>query len=116
MATNLMETASALEKTIRDSAEFSELKTRYAELNQDESAKGLFENFRNVQLELQEKQMTGQPISDEEVQRAQSIVAVVQQNPKIVALMDAEQKMSTVIAEINKIVMKPLEELYANQM
>ncbi|MCY7800123.1 hypothetical protein MOB23_12130, partial [Bacillus haynesii] len=33
---------------------------------------------------------------------------------KISQLMEAEQRMSMLIAELNKIIMKPLEELYGN--
>lgn len=116
MAINLFEAAQELEKNIRESEEFQQLQQRYTELNEDETAKNLFLNFRNIQMELQQKQMMGEPISDEEVQNAQQVVAVVQQNEKIVALMEAEQRMSGIITEINKVVMKPLEELYGDQM
>ena len=60
--------------------------------------------------------MRAEPISEEEVQQAQQAVAVIQSNEKIVQLMQAEQEMSAVIAEINKIVMKPLEELYSDKI
>jgi cell fate (sporulation/competence/biofilm development) regulator YlbF (YheA/YmcA/DUF963 family) len=36
----------------------------------------------------------------------------VQQHDKIAQLMELEQRMSFLIAEVNKIVLKPLEELY----
>jgi len=101
-----------LEKAVRESSEFGELKSLYKELYEDEPSKNMFENFRNVQLNLQQKQMMGQPISEDEVQHAQKIVQLVQQNEKIARLMEAEQKMSMFIGELNKIIMKPLEELY----
>lgn len=115
MARNIFETANTLEQVIRDSAEFAELRLHYANLYADSEAKKLFDDFRNVQMNLQQKQMTGQQISQEEVMQAQQMVSVIGQNEKIARLMEAEQKMSGVIAEINKIVMKPLEELYNQQ-
>ena len=54
----------------------------------------------------------GQEITQEEVDQAQKTVALVQQHEKISALMQEEQRMGQVIAEINKIIMKPLEEMY----
>ncbi|WAA08729.1 YlbF family regulator [Fervidibacillus albus] len=112
----VLSTAQSLEKTIRESDEFAKLKSQYDKVFADESTKRMFENFRNIQLNLQEKQMMGQPISEEEVQKAQQVVAVIQQNDLIAQLLEAEQRMSTLIAEVNKIVMKPLEELYNDQM
>lgn len=112
MAVNLYDSAYDLEKAVRQSAEYSTLKQAYAEVNADPAAKQLFESFRNVQLQLQQKQMMGQDISEQEVQQAQQTVALVQKNPKISKLMEAEQRMSMIFAEVNKIIMKPLEELY----
>lgn len=116
MSRDVFSSAQDLEKTIRESNEFNLLKTQYVKVFADESTKRMFEDFRTIQLNLQEKQMTGQPISEEEVQRAQQVVAVIQQNDEISRLLEAEQRMSTLIAEVNKIVMKPLEELYNEQM
>jgi cell fate (sporulation/competence/biofilm development) regulator YlbF (YheA/YmcA/DUF963 family) len=74
----------------------------------------MFDQFRQIQMNLQQKQMMGQEISEQEVQQAQSTVAVVQQNEKIAQLMQAEQRMSMIIGELNQLIMKPLEELYGN--
>ncbi|MFB6465212.1 YlbF family regulator [Cytobacillus sp. Hz8] len=112
MAVNIHDSAYELQKTIRNSQEYSALKLAYQEVNADESARRMFENFRNIQMQLQQKQMMGQNISQEEVEQAKKSVALVQQNPKIARLMEAEQRMSMVIAELNQIIMKPLEELY----
>lgn len=112
MSVNLYDAAYEMEKAIRASVEFSGLKKLYDEVNSDESARRMFENFRNIQMQLQQKQMMGQEITQEEVEHAQKTVALVQQHQKISQLMQAEQRMSTVIAEINQIIMKPLEELY----
>ncbi|WP_174730555.1 YlbF family regulator [Mesobacillus harenae] len=114
MGVNLHDSAYDLEKAVRQSDEYANLKNLYTEINEDETARRMFENFRNIQMELQQKQMTGQEISQEEVEQAQKTVALVQQHDKISKLMEAEQRMSTVIQEINQIIMKPLEELYGN--
>lgn len=114
MAVNTYDAAYDLEKAIRNSSEYTNLKNLYDAVNSDESARKMFESFRNIQMQLQEKQMMGQEITQEEVEQAQKTVALVQQHEKISQLMEAEQRMSMVIAELNKIIMKPLEELYGN--
>lgn len=112
MSTNLYDVAYDMEKAIRGSREYTELRSLYDQVNADQSARGMFGNFRQIQMMLQQKQMTGQEISPEEVEQAQKTVALVQQHPTISKLMEAEQRMSMAIADLNKIIMKPLEELY----
>ncbi|MFC7372881.1 YlbF family regulator [Fictibacillus iocasae] len=109
---NVYDIAYDLEKALRSSSDFQELKKMYDEVNANEDTKKLFEEFRDLQLGLQQKQMTGQEITEEEVQQAQSVFQSVQENETISKLMAAEQRMSMIVAEMNKIITKPLEELY----
>lgn len=112
--TNLYDAAYDLEKAIAASTEFSNLKTAYEAVMNDPSAKQMFENFRDTQIALQEKQMAGQEITEEEVEKATKLVEVVQQHSAISALMEAEQRLNLVIGEISQIITKPLEELYSS--
>lgn len=114
MAVNLYDVAYSVEKAIRESDEYKQLKQMYDVVNSDEGAKRLFESFRNIQLSLQQKQMMGEEITQEEVEQAQKQVALVQQHDKISKLMEAEQRMSMVVNELNQIMLKPLEELYGS--
>ncbi len=114
MAVNVYDAAYALEKAIRQSEEYAQLQQMYNVVNGDPAAKNMFDNFRQIQMNLQQKQMMGQDISEQEVQQAQATVERVQQNQKIAGLMQAEQRMSQAIGELNQIIMKPLEDLYGN--
>ncbi|WP_042356688.1 YlbF family regulator [Bacillus rubiinfantis] len=114
MAINMYDSANALEKAIRESSEYVYLKQMYDEVNSDTAAKVMFDQFRHIQLNLQQKQMSGQPITNEDFQQAQASVMQVQQNEKISRLMEAEQRMSMIIQEINQVVMKPLSDLYGS--
>ena len=114
MTINLHDRAYELEKAIRNSDEYTTLKKNYDEVNADESAKQMFEKFRTMQVELQQKQMMGQEIQQDEIAQAQMLVSDVQKNEKISKLMEAEQRMSTIVTELNQIILKPLEELYGS--
>jgi cell fate (sporulation/competence/biofilm development) regulator YlbF (YheA/YmcA/DUF963 family) len=114
LAINLYDQANELERALRQSDEFQQLKNMYDEVNSDESASKMFENFRNIQMQLQQKQMSGEEITQEEVEQAQKAAQLVQQHDKISKLMEAEQRMSMVITDLNKVIMKPLEELYGS--
>ena len=114
MSVNLHDSAYELQKTIRNSDEYITLKNQYDVVNADESAKQMFEKFRNMQMELQQKQMMGQEIPQDEIAQAQILVSDVQKNEKISKLMEAEQRMSMIVNELNQIILKPLEELYGS--
>ncbi|WP_394233272.1 YlbF family regulator [Niallia oryzisoli] len=114
MAVNLHDSAYELEKALRNSDEYKTLKGLYDEVNADPTSNELFGKFRNMQIEMQQKQMMGQDISQEEIAQAQIVVSDVQKNEKISKLMDAEQRMSQIVTELNQIIIKPLEELYGS--
>lgn len=114
MANNIHDNAYELEKAIRNSDEYQQLKQCYDELEKDEPGKKMFENFRDLQMQLQEKQMQGEEIGEEEAQSAQQQLQLIQQHEGIAKLMEAEQQMSTIINDLNTIITKPLEELYGS--
>ncbi|MDQ0254201.1 cell fate (sporulation/competence/biofilm development) regulator YlbF (YheA/YmcA/DUF963 family) [Evansella vedderi] len=110
--TNPYDKAQELAGVLRNSEEFTTLKNLHEEVNKDEVAKRMLDNFRNVQLELQQKQMQGEQITEEEIQQAQKQFELVQQHETISKLMEAEQRMSQLITELNQAITAPLEELY----
>ncbi|WP_027409893.1 YlbF family regulator [Anoxybacteroides tepidamans] len=112
MSNSLYALAQQLEQAIRTSEDFQQLKRAYEAVRRDETAYRMFTNFRQLQMQLHEKQFTGSAISSEEVEQAQKAMAIAQQNEKLSALMALEQRMSMMIADINQIAMRPLEELY----
>lgn len=109
---NLYDQAYDLEKTVRESDEFNKLTTTYEEVMNNEEAKELFEKFRNTQISIQEKQLSGAEVSENEMKAAELVVQQVQGNSLIQQLIEAEQRMNLVLTEISQIITKPLEELY----
>jgi cell fate (sporulation/competence/biofilm development) regulator YlbF (YheA/YmcA/DUF963 family) len=109
---NVYDVAYDLEKALRNSEDFHALKNSYDEVNNNPETKELFGKFRDIQVNLQQKQMSGQEVTQEEIEEAQKLFADVQQNETISKLMAAEQRMSTIINDLNKVITKPLEELY----
>ncbi|PES34536.1 YlbF family regulator [Priestia megaterium] len=112
MDVNLYNMTHDFERVLRRSNEFKSLKNIYREVNADPETKKLFNKFHNLQIELQNKQMTGQKIMRDEIEEVQKIGEVVQKNEIIVRLTEAEQRMNILIMELSKIITKPLQELY----
>lgn len=112
MSTQLYNLAQQLQQAIRSSNDFQQLKHAYEEVRRDETAYRMFTYFRDLQMQLHQKQLMGTSISPEEVEQAQNAMTQAQRNEKLANLMEIEQRMSMVMADIQQIAMKPLEELY----
>lgn len=110
----MYDSAYELQTAIRESEDFQALKGAFEKVMEDPSSKQMFENFRDTQLALQEKQMQGQDITEEEVEKARQVVELVQQHPDISDLMEKEQRLNTAINDLSQIITKPLEELYGS--
>lgn len=81
----------------------------------DPQTKKMFDDFRETQMTLQQKQMQGQEITEEEVNKAKQVVELVQQQEDIAKLMEEEQRLNTLITDVSKIITKPLEDLYGEE-
>lgn len=114
MTVNVYDQANALESALRQSEEFNKMKDLYAKVNANPESKELFEEFRTVQLDLQQKQMQGEEIGEEDVAKAQKTAEEIEKDENIGSLMEAEQQMSQLIQDLNRVIMKPIEELYGD--
>ena len=109
---NIYDTANQLERDLRELQEFKTVKESFEAIYADETARALFEEFRTVNVELQQKQFSGQEITEEDIQKAQELGQKVSENDYIQALMEAEQRLNTIMQDINRIITNPLQELY----
>lgn len=110
--TNVYDQANALESALRQSEEFQQMQDLYSKVNENEESKKLFDEFRELQMTLQQKQMQGEELLEEDIQKAQSSAQEIENDENIKGLMEAEQKMSQLIQDLNRVIMKPIEELY----
>ena len=110
---NIYDTANQLERDLRELQEFKTVKESFEAIYADETAKALFDEFRTVNIELQQKQFSGQEITEEDIQKAQELGQKVSEKEHIKALMEAEQRLNTIMQDINRIITNPLQELYS---
>ncbi|WP_010307073.1 YlbF family regulator [Kurthia senegalensis] len=109
---NIYDDVNKLEATFRKTEQFKTLAATIEEVKKDESAVALFANFRDLQLKLQQKQMSGEEIGDDELQYAQKTAQLAQQNEKISKMLMAEMALSELLQEINVILTKPIQGMY----
>jgi len=114
VAVNLHDHANQLEQALRESDEYQAIQKAYANVKENKESKELFDEFRETQLDFQQKQMQGEEIGEEELQKAQEQAQKIENDSNISELMAAEQNMSQIFQEINQIIVKPLDEIYAD--
>lgn len=116
MSVNIYDAANQLERDLRKTDQYKKLEEAFETLQKDDEAKALFDQFRLTQQTLQQKQMTGQEIGEDEAKQAQELSQKVGNNDVLSELIQAEQELGQMIEEINQIALKPIQELYqANQ-
>lgn len=112
MTVNIYDDLNKLEATFRKTTEFAEVQEAVEVVKADEEALALFKNFRKIQLDMQEKQMAGEEVDPEELEYAQKTAQLAQTNEKIMAMLESEMKLSGLIEEVNRVLMKPVQEIY----
>lgn len=109
---NIYDDINKLEATFRKTNEYKTLKEAVEAVRSDDEARTLFTNFRDIQLKLQQKQMAGEELLEDEYNHLQKTAQLAQQNVKILAMLEAEMALSNIIEEVNRIIVKPIQSLY----
>ena len=112
MMSNLYDTANQLERELRQSEEFAAVKVAFEAVQQSEEAKALFEEFRDMNAKFLQKQVNGEELTEEDSTCANDLYQKASSNEAIQTLMQAEQRLNTVMQDINRILTTSLQELY----
>lgn len=101
-----------LAKAIKESTEVTDITNAMKLVETDPEAKAMLDNFRNGQLELQQRMMSGDMPPQEEMEKMEKLFEVLNMNLGIRRLFDAERRLSVVIEDVNKIITESLSQLY----
>lgn len=112
MAVNIYDTANQLERDLRETQQYLDLKKAYNAIQTDEEASAVLTEFQGMQQAIYMKQQTGQEVTEEEIADAQAASEKMMDNELAVELMDKEKALNQVIQDINQIIMKPIQEIY----
>ncbi|MBW6463340.1 MAG: YlbF family regulator [Dethiobacteria bacterium] len=108
---NPHDAAHALAKSLRESADFKELKGAQAELKTDQSARSMLLDFRNEQLEVQKQQLSGVKIAPEQEEKLEKLYEVINMNNTIKRFLQAEYRVAVLLRDIHKIIGDATEEI-----
>ncbi|WP_125710863.1 YlbF family regulator [Companilactobacillus zhongbaensis] len=109
---NIYDSANKLEQDLRASTEVADLKLAFEAVKANDLAYKLFDKVQNEQFALQQKQMQGQEITDDDVEEMHKLTDQLQNFSEITNLMEKERKVDSMMQELNKIISKPIAEIY----
>lgn len=109
---NIYDKAHDLAKAIKESSEVEDIRNAMKLVDADPEAKAMLDNFRQGQMELQQRMMSGEMPPQEEMEKMEKLFEVLNMNLGIRRLFDAERRLSVVIEDVNKIITESLSTLY----
>lgn len=109
---SIEELAVQMQSALQNSPQFQEVNAAFQAVKQDPNSYSVFKQFQGFQAQMQQKLATGQELTQQDQQQGQQLAFTAQNDPKIVALMNAEQKLNEFIGSINGIIMQPIQKLY----
>ncbi|MGG3956747.1 YlbF family regulator [Bhargavaea massiliensis] len=109
---NVLQAIHELSTAIRMSEPFAELRHAYEQVQRDPIAHQLFARFRTLQKRLQQKQTSGLPVSDADVELLQQHLHIIEMNENIARLIHAEERLNELFAQAMAAMIQPIEQLY----
>ncbi|TCD46500.1 YlbF/YmcA family competence regulator [Streptococcus sp. X16XC17] len=111
MTQNIYDLANELERSIRHLPEYEAVQASRKEIEADKDAKELLDQYISHQTELQQVLQTGQMPSEDFQKNMQDLGQKIQENPLLTEYFGKQQQLSIYIADIEKIIFKPLQDL-----
>ncbi|OZB96472.1 YlbF family regulator [Paenibacillus sp. XY044] len=112
---NIYDKAHDLAKALKESSEVQEISSAMTLIEADPESKKMLEDFRQRQMEIQQRMMSGDMPSQEEMEKMEKLFDVLSLNLNIRRLFEAERRLSTIIEDVNKIISDSLQHLYGGQ-
>lgn len=109
---NIYDTANQMATELAEVEQVKELSAVFEKLRADQKAYDVFNEVQNLQFELQQKQASGEEITEEDIKKMQGYTEEFGKYPVINELMDSEKKINDLINELNQIITKPIAEIY----
>src|SRR4051812_8090466 len=101
---NIHDKAYDLARALRESAEFKEIKQLNELVRKDPDSKQMLDDFRQRQVELQQKMMSGEMPSQDEMQKMEKLYEVISLNPSLHKLFDAERRLGVIMEDVQRII------------
>ncbi|ADO55709.1 MULTISPECIES: YlbF family regulator [Paenibacillus] len=113
---NIYDKAHDLAKALKESKEVEEITSAMKLIETDPEAKKMLDDFRERQMEVQQRMMSGDMPAQEEMEKMEKMFEVLSLNLNIRRLFDAERRLAVIIEDVNKIIADSLQHLYGSSL
>lgn len=113
---NIYDKAHELAKSLKESEEVVEITAAMKLIDADPESSRMLNEFRHRQNEVQQRMMSGDMPSPEEMEQMEKTFEVISLNLNIRRLFDAERRLSVIIQDVNQIIADSLQHLYGSEM
>ncbi|MGT2716298.1 YlbF/YmcA family competence regulator [Streptococcus respiraculi] len=111
MAQNIYDIANELERSIRQLPEYRAVEAVKVSIEGNKDAKELLEGYISFQRDVQNQLQVGQMPADDVQERLQDFNKKIQANPLLTEYFSKQQQLSIYIADVEKIIFQPLNDL-----
>ncbi len=110
--TNIYDKAHDLAKSLQESQEVQNITSALQLIETDAESKRMLDDFRTRQMDIQQRIMGGDMPPQEEMEQMEKLFEVLSLNLNIRRLFEAEQRLSVIIQDVNKIISDSLANMY----
>ncbi|HFI0236997.1 TPA: YlbF/YmcA family competence regulator [Streptococcus suis] len=111
MSTNIYDIANELERAIRNLPEYKAVEVVKVTVEGNPEAKEILESYIAFQKGVQEKLQSGDIPTEEDQKTMLDFNKKVQGNPLLVEYFSKQQQLATYVADLERIIFQPLNEL-----
>ncbi|NGZ75823.1 YlbF family regulator [Saccharibacillus alkalitolerans] len=110
--TNIYDKANELASSLQNSQEVQDITAALKLIEADAESKRMLDDFRTRQMNIQQRIMSGDVPPQEEMEQMEKLFEVLSLNLNIRRLFEAEQRLSVIIQDVNKIISDSLANMY----
>ena len=103
---NIYDTANELSNQLKETQEYQGLKKAFDS----------FKKFQQMQADAQQKQMTGQKLTQDEINAIQTVAKEMSSKPEVQTLMNQERAVDNMLQQLNRTITSPIQDIYKDVM
>ncbi|SJZ51539.1 Cell fate regulator YlbF, YheA/YmcA/DUF963 family (controls sporulation, competence, biofilm development) [Pilibacter termitis] len=109
---NIYDTANQMERELRETEQYKAVLEAKGKVENDSTAKALYEEYKTIQQEMHAKMMSGEMPTEDDQKKMQEFSEKIDANESVVELLKAQQALGMLADEIQRIVFGNLNEVF----
>lgn len=110
--TNIYDKANELERALRQNENFKAVESSFKKLEQNPESKKLYKEFVTKQAEFMQLFQSGKQPEENAMKEMNELQEKLMADENVSSLLQGQQRLQVTLEDINKIIYKPLEELF----